>query len=258
VRLNEEERQQVLDRWAECISPEAMLEVLGKRASNRKLRLFACACVRRVAWLLRGEPDALAAIDCAERHADRQVKKEQWEAARDSLKELRRRARRIDDDRAFANAVEAAVTLSLRRAEATALNAYQCMAWAEAATQECPVRGLDVDADVGLALARGWRYFSAVRAGEAHAGLLRCVLGNPFHPVALEPGWRTPDVVRLAEAVYQRRSPDSGELERAGLAVLADALEEAGCTEGTVLGHLRGAGPHVRGCFAVDLCLARS
>jgi hypothetical protein len=197
VTLNEEERQQVLDRWGECISPEAMLEVLGKRASNRKLRLFACACVRRVAWLLRGEPDALAAIDCAERYADRQINKEQWEAARDSLKELRRRARAAVAFRAeFEDAVEAAVALSLRRAEAAALRAYLYMAQVEARTEECPVRGLDVDADTGVALARAWRYFSAVRAGEAHAGLLRCVLGNPFRPVAAEAGWRTPDVVR--------------------------------------------------------------
>jgi hypothetical protein len=40
--------------------------------------------------------------------------------------------------------------------------------------------------------------------------------------------------------------------------VLADALEEAGCTDQTILGHLRGPVPHVRGCWAVDLILGKS
>jgi hypothetical protein len=40
-------------------------------------------------------------------------------------------------------------------------------------------------------------------------------------------------------------------------AILADALEEAGCTDSEILGHLRGLGPHTRGCFAVDLILRK-
>jgi hypothetical protein len=43
-----------------------------------------------------------------------------------------------------------------------------------------------------------------------------------------------------------------------GLPVLADALEEAGCSEAELLGHLRGLGPHVRGCWAVDLLLGKA
>jgi hypothetical protein len=39
--------------------------------------------------------------------------------------------------------------------------------------------------------------------------------------------------------------------------VLADALEEAGCTDADILGHLRAAAPHARGCWAVDLLLGR-
>jgi hypothetical protein len=39
--------------------------------------------------------------------------------------------------------------------------------------------------------------------------------------------------------------------------VLADALEEAGCTDASILEHLRSRGPHVRGCFAVDLLLGK-
>jgi hypothetical protein len=42
------------------------------------------------------------------------------------------------------------------------------------------------------------------------------------------------------------------------LAVLADMLEEAGCCDPQLLAHLRGPGPHVRGCFAVEAVLGKS
>jgi hypothetical protein len=63
--------------------------------------------------------------------------------------------------------------------------------------------------------------------------------------------------VSLAEAAYEHRELPSGHLELARLAVLSDALEEAGAT-GEVLDHLRATGPHVRGCWALDLVLGRT
>jgi hypothetical protein len=59
----------------------------------------------------------------------------------------------------------------------------------------------------------------------------------------------------LARAAYDQRLMPRGELDSARLAVLADALLDASCTAAEVLGHLRGPGPHVRGCVAVDLSL---
>jgi hypothetical protein len=93
-----------------------------------------------------------------------------------------------------------------------------------------------------------------VRSG-LKARLLRCLFGNPFRPVVLDPGWLTADVVMLARAAYDERLLPHGELDPARLAVLADALLDAGCTSAEVLAHLRGPGPHVRGCDAVDCCL---
>ncbi len=60
-----------------------------------------------------------------------------------------------------------------------------------------------------------------------------------------------PDVVLLDPGLPE------GTLEPSRLAVLADALEDAGCGDAELLGHLRGPGPHVRGCCAVDLQLAK-
>jgi hypothetical protein len=92
---------------------------------------------------------------------------------------------------------------------------------------------------------------------EAQARLARCVFGNPFRPAAPDPALRAFVVVTLAQAVYDERLLPSGELDLKRLAVLADALEEAGA-DGELLAHLRSPGPHVRGCWAVDACLGKS
>jgi hypothetical protein len=54
----------------------------------------------------------------------------------------------------------------------------------------------------------------------------------------------------LAQAIYEDRAFDR-------LPVLADALEDAGCTNSDLLGHLRGPGPHARGCWVLDLLLGK-
>jgi hypothetical protein len=60
-------------------------------------------------------------------------------------------------------------------------------------------------------------------------------------------------VVRLAQATYEERHLPEGTLDNTRLLILADALEEAGCTDTDILCHLRGPGPHVRGCWVADL-----
>jgi hypothetical protein len=59
-------------------------------------------------------------------------------------------------------------------------------------------------------------------------------------------------------AKCKRRGLHSGELDHGRLAVLADALEEAGCDNQEMLTHLRGPGPHVRGCWVVDVLLGKA
>jgi hypothetical protein len=65
-------------------------------------------------------------------------------------------------------------------------------------------------------------------------------------------------VKRLAEGAYEQRDMPAGTLDPARAAVLADALEEAGCADADLLRHLHGPGPHVRGCWALDFILAKS
>lgn len=66
-----------------------------------------------------------------------------------------------------------------------------------------------------------------------------------------EPRWRSETVLALAAGIYAE-----GAFDR--LPILADALEEAGCDNTDILAHCRGPGPHVRGCWVVDLILGKS
>jgi hypothetical protein len=89
----------------------------------------------------------------------------------------------------------------------------------------------------------------------AQAALLRCIFVNTFVSLPVVLAWRTPLTADLARAAYENRHLPDGNLDAVRLSVLADALEEAGCTDETVLAHLRSPGPHVRGCWALDLLL---
>jgi hypothetical protein len=102
--------------------------------------------------------------------------------------------------------------------------------------------------------------FAATDVAYAHdadpllPALLRDVFGNPFRPTAHDPAllrWKFDTIPAIARHVYDDRAYHD-------LPILADALEEAGCTDGDILAHCRSEGPHVRGCWAVDFILSKS
>jgi hypothetical protein len=101
---------------------------------------------------------------------------------------------------------------------------------------------------------------AGVEAGEGatreeykrtHADLFRDVFGNPFRPASLDRDCATPDATKLAEGIYTEHAFDR-------MPILADALQDAGCEDADILTHLRGHGPHVRGCWVLDLVLGKS
>ena len=81
--------------------------------------------------------------------------------------------------------------------------------------------------------------------------MIHCIFGNPFRPATADPAWLTSTAVALAAGIYEDRAFDR-------LPILADSLEDAGCTNADILTHLRGPGPHVRGCWALDLVLGKT
>jgi hypothetical protein len=89
-----------------------------------------------------------------------------------------------------------------------------------------------------------------VKERMAQAELFRDIFGNPFRPTAFSPSWRIDTAVSLARQMYESR-------DFSAMPILADALQDAGCDNGDILEHCRGAGPHVRGCWVCDLVLGK-
>jgi hypothetical protein len=227
--------------WLACSDPWPMLQFLGDvQADDRKLRLFACACCRRI-WHLLSEQGAREAAELAERFADRLVgDKERSDARREAQLAAQSRA---------VTPTPTAPKWQRRAASAVYYGAARG-AW-EAANGAFR---LAVDALVWRAGGYECRDAHAVSMSEhaAQAAALRDIFGNPFRPVGLDPAWRDGDgaVARLAQAIYDERRFEASP-------ILADALEDAGCTDPAILAHCRGPGPHVRGCWVVDLLLGR-
>jgi hypothetical protein len=91
---------------------------------------------------------------------------------------------------------------------------------------------------------------AAAAERAAQCDLVRDIFGNPFRQVTADPAWLTSTVVQLAAGIDAERAFDR-------LPILADALQDARCDSAEVLDHCRGPGPHVRGCWVVDLVLGK-
>jgi hypothetical protein len=232
--------------WLECGNPTAMLAFLDGQASQRKLRLFAVACCRRI-WPLLDHEAFRRAVELSERFAEGQMSTKDLNVA---AQEARAVARQTILEWCGPDHPEYE-DFAVGQMEDAVAASHPAVQMAYAAADEESTGRFRWVAYAAAALA-------APREESAHqARILRCVFGNPFRGASIDPGWLTPTVKALAHAAYEERCLPSGELDSARLAVLADALEEAGCTEAAILGHLREPGPHVRGCHIVDLLLGR-
>ena len=221
--------------WLAASQVPPMLQFLGKRAGVRKRRLFACACVRRI-WHLLDDPRSQRAVETSEAFAD-------GELDRETVKRMRMQA----------HAASRLVPRDGRSPDARGLT------WSAAdAAEIClllTTEDISTAARAVTAASRSGAVPSRERA--AQSSLLRDIFGNPFRPVRIDPSWQTPNVVALARTIYDERELPSGLLDRTRLAVLADALLDAGCEDEAILDHCRSEGPHVRGCWVLDLLLGK-
>lgn len=241
-----------------------------KVASERKLRLFACACARQV-WdgtpckncnegliaaiaiehrglrslcpTCRGsgkvggltDPRSRNAVEVAERFADGQVTAKESDTA--------------------ANGAE----------DAGCSPTHRMAVWAAHTRSRT---GADVAIDMVLLNAED------CLPPATQAVLLRDIFGNPWELERLQVVWKkelyqrwlTSTVLAVARCIYDNRGFED-------MGILADALEEAGCTNIEMLNHCRGlpsfaehlsylyrveSGPHVRGCWVLDLILGKA
>jgi hypothetical protein len=196
-------------------------------AVNRRLRLFVCACARRI-WGQLGHPANQEGVVVAEQYADGKATAEDLDSAREAMRcgSLRESMVGYHACRENSNVDYYAARVAARAVEAV----LAC-----GQLQRCDTEG------------------------AALAALLRDVF-RPFGQVTIDPAWLEWEgglVGRLARAAYEERFLPDGTLDSTRLAVLADALEDAGCTCADLFEHLRGPGPHVRGCWAVDLLMGK-
>lgn len=201
------------------------LEELGVQRSKggrRKLRLYAVGCCRRV-WELLPDDRLRKAVEVAERFADEEVDKAKLLAAE-------KRVRPLEADDYFPR-------LPARAARAVGMAVAAC---GESASNAAFV----MTALLPTPIADG------AKGDRVLCDLLRCVFGNPFKKPEFNKKWRTESVTALASGIYADHAFDR-------LPILADALEEAGCDDPAMLTHLRGPGPHCRGCWVLDLALGR-
>jgi hypothetical protein len=229
--------------WNACTDPVPMLTFLqtSGRASERKLRLFACACCRRLApWYLHEASNN--ALKSAEWYADGKVSRRTCEAAyaKGQLAVSEISMDGSSRNLAMVHAAGAAAFAAGTKSGAIAMAITNAVA-AEAVLQTRP----RTDAVDTIRLV-------------AHCDLLRDIVGpRPFRSMTFEASRQTPVVLTLAKAAYGGRLLPEGILDSARLEVLAAVLEAAGCDDANLLGHLREPGPHCRGCWAIDLILGK-
>jgi hypothetical protein len=228
--------------WLECTEPEKMLEFLRGKVSNRKLRLFAVACCRHVwEWL---PPYSRNAAETAEQYADKHASRASMARARKEVVKDHEAAGYWDGAMAC-GWFSAAWTVwdAATGAARCARSAVQPEAWIKAGVARRRTRKMQ---DAAKKACQQSKLIEAA----AQAELLRDQF-NPFRPRTADTLWLSSTIVALAAVLYLERAFDN-------VPILADALEDAGCTDAAILDHLRGPGPHVRGCWVVDLLLSKT
>jgi len=222
--------------WLECDNPLPMLEFLRAKVAERRLVQFSYACCQRVAHLLQ-EKSAQQALAAVKRCAEGTIKP-------GTARRFLRRASTSRKARVKPHGPEWFANLSVESivAAGQSVRPDQCCHFVATT----------------IAVAAGHLYGSELwmrtrnTESSLHCDLLRDIVGPlPFRQVGLNPTWLTPTVISLAKGIYDDRAFDR-------LPILADALEDAGCTNADILNHCRQPGEHVRGCWCVDLLLGKN
>ena len=226
--------------WLACTDPEKMLEFLQGKVSDRKLRLFACACCRRIWPLIETEPRDWQAVLVSEWYADGLGTIGHLLYARNESRSSERAAATTSAFWAATYAVRG-VELALRHS-----------------TRAPEDRNHYLHMEENRSYFAGYAPAADCLVAEQQLGqakLLRDIFSNPFRPSpSLSPavlGWNDSTVRRIAQTIYEEHDFEH-------LPILADALEDAGCDNADILKHCREPGEHVCGCWVLDLLLGKS
>jgi hypothetical protein len=217
--------------WLACCEPGEMIEFLGEKVNDRKLRLFQIACCRRIWDVLSN--DQRDAVCVAELYADGQVTDAKRVAGRKRINTIATDASPLEIKAGYAAFDTLGKTIFKRKPFLGCADVF----------------GEIADKAAGAKEGAFQKAFEAEEAAEAD--LLRCVFGSPFRRTAFKAKWKTAAVIALAQQMYDSRDFTT-------MPSLADALRDAGCDNEAILSHCGGPGPHVRGCWPVDMLLGKA
>lgn len=214
--------------WLACTDPRSMLQIVQRaRSSERKVRLFnATICRRFWDYLPEGSQAILS----------------ESELLADGL------IQRSSDNMELCHRANAVVAPFNRQYPTKQFPSREVRIQRDAAAAVCYAV---IPNELWGAVSYFWDIDPAEK--EPHSVIIRDIFGNPFRPITIHPAWLSWNdgtISKLAQTIYDERAFDR-------LPILADALEEAGCTNADILSHCRSAAPHVRGCWAVDLILRK-
>jgi len=212
--------------WITSSEPDELLIHIQQYSCARKMRLFCCACVRRIWYRLKDFDAARRAVEIAEAFADGNVSESELVAAQMQ-----------------------AETQMVREVDYEEWNALAAATW-------CASKQVDA-----LGIARSIAWGSAYGSSEAdeiersvQLQLLRDIFGNQFRSARenqqlLE--CRTLDMVELARQMYESR-------DFSAMRTLASMLDHVGCPDADSILHCSTTDLHVRGCWLIDLLLEKS
>jgi hypothetical protein len=232
--------------WLTCTNPYRMLAYLTGKASDRKLRLFGVACCRKL-WHLLEDGRSRLAVEAAEALADRPTDdsgryREVRDAAHIVAAALHAGVLQADDPRSRAWTEARAYAANAACGTLSTPKYVGCLAAAvsRAVKRWAQTRGLPPRP-------------TAKKERANQCDVLRDLLGNPFQEVVIDASWLAWHgglIASMATMMYQERVFDQ-------MPFLGDALEEAGCTNATILNHCRQPANHARGCHVIDLLLCK-
>jgi hypothetical protein len=222
------------EEWLACINPARMLNFLHNQMSNRKARLFACACCWQAQDLMV-DNRSKTAIEVAEQFADGSATRAELQTASSSARAV------LEDIRAASEGLPR----DFHTGWFGAYNFANVAGWAACAEDLPNEQSLPSAAGRALCWVAATQVVECFNTGREHANLLRHIRGNPFKPYPAPASWPS-TVMQLASSLYDGhdcRLP------------LSDALEESG--HGELAEHFRKEEWHPKGCYAMDLILGK-
>lgn len=242
--------------WMACNDPRELLEFLKGKVSNRKGNLFICAMCR-LNWHLLYSDASRENVEVVERYVDGQASEEEL-----------REARYFAECPTFGYHFTPRIWREWTKTGEIPCEVQRLVEMGVFTEEDLQQDEPSVDPELREKLARAADL--AYHAGSSQSfetpclpedllvlggpatSLFRCIFYDPFRslPTLALPflTWNDALIPKLAQQIYDERRFED-------LPILADALMDAGCHDEEILSHCRSEGPHVKGCWVIDLLL---